>query len=173
MKDNKVALVTGPDTFRLLVNYDLKVRELIRKGKYEWVHNKITSRNFPTKKTGKQVIKLKLFRFNDSITTYKVVRSGYEIVRESHEVIREMNKQRYRPAELHELLAFGAHFPEEQIKRPIIALGSVWRYTSSLPLVPCLGSGTDIGEELARELSLCEYGMGWSEVCRFLAVRKY
>ena len=44
----------------------------------------------------------------------------------------------YRPAELHELLAFGEKYPKLELEFPIVALGSVWPGWNCVGFVPCL-----------------------------------
>ena len=139
--------------FRALVNYDLRVEAAVREGKYDWSNTDINDKNFKTSHTGQKEVEMKLFHFNRYV--------------ESEEAIREMKKEGYRPAELHELLAFGAKYPDEQRKYPIVALGSVWRYWDGYRHVPYLWRD---GSE--RNLNLNYFVLRWLGHYRFLAVRK-
>lgn len=83
------------------------------------------------------------------------------------EVLAEMDKRGLRPATYEEALAFAKKNPDEQRKFPIVALGSVWRHPSGSRLVAYLG-----GSGAGRYLNLDWTEFDWSELCRFLAVRK-
>ena len=141
------------NVFKVTVNYDLSVEFLVANGKYSWVNNDITSKNFPTTRKGEVTLSLELVHLNQVLT--------------SEEVLKELDKRGLRPAELHELLSFGAQYPEEQRKYPIVALGSVWQHWHDYRYVPYLrwlGGG--------RVLSLGWIGRRWGEGCRFVAVSK-
>jgi len=137
--------------FPTKVNYDLSVESLVANGKYDWKNNDITSKSFPTTRQGVVALNLELVHLNQVII--------------SEEVLKELGKRGLRPAELHELLSFGIQYPNEQGKYPIVALGSVWRGWGGLGFVSCLGGDGD-----GRFLGLDYFGLGWFEVCRFLAV---
>lgn len=139
--------------YSVSVDYGMSVEELIKLGLYDWANSDITSKHFPTQRTGKQEVVIELIHFNRSIG--------------SEEALRELDKMGYRPAELHELLAFGAKYPNIQREFPVIALGSVWQCPLGRRRVPFLywgGSG--------RELRLRWFGDDWHVRCRFAAVRK-
>ena len=139
--------------FSISVNYDLSVESLVAQGKYDWKSSYITSKNFSTTRKGEATLNLELVPLNQVLT--------------SEEVIAELKKQGLRPAELHELLAFGAKYPDEQRKYPIVALGSVWRYWDGYRHVPYLWRD---GSE--RNLNLNYFVLRWLGHYRFLAVRK-
>ena len=138
--------------FSISVNYDLSVESLVAQGKYDWKSSYITSKNFSTTRKGEATLNLELVPLNQVLT--------------SEEVIAELKKQGLRPAELHELLAFGAKYPDEQKKYLIVALGSVWRDWSGDRGVAYLYGGCD-----ERGLSLHFFVRRWSVYRRFLAVR--
>ena len=140
-------------TFPLKVNYDLSVESLVTHGKYDWKNDSITTKNFPTTRKGEADLVLELIHFNKVLT--------------SEEALRELDKTGYRPAELHELLAFGEKYPDIQRQFPVIALGSVWRDWGGARFVPFLGRYGDV-----RSLFLRYFGHEWGEFCRFAAVRK-
>ncbi len=81
------------------------------------------------------------------------------------EVLAEMKNRGLRPATLPELLAFGAQFPDEQRKYPIVALGSAWKYFEGCNFVPAL-----VGQDNERRLSLYfdDCFTKWNSAYRFL-----
>lgn len=141
------------NSYPLFVNYDFPVGDAVKLGNYNWVNSDITSKNFPTTRTGKAEVVVKLIHFNRYISTNKA--------------LRELDRMGYRPAELHELIAFGAKYPDVQREFPIVALGSVWRGRFGYRYVPSLfGSGSE------RDFDLDWVGCGWGGFYRFVAVRK-
>lgn len=139
--------------FPVAINYVTTIKEMIARGKYDWTNNDITSKNFPTQRTGEANITVELVHFNRSIGT--------------DEALRELDKMGYRPAELHELLALGEKYPDLQREFPIIALGSVWQRSLGYRGVAYLsGYGSE------RLLLLYWLDDGWRDVCRFAVVRK-
>jgi len=141
------------DTYLLSVDYRRSVEDGVKAGRYNWVSSDITSRNFPTKRKGTAEVAVELIHFNRYVST--------------NEALRELDGMGYRPAELHELLAFGEKYPEVQRQFPVIALGSVWQGRGGDRLVPCL-----IGHGSGRFLGLDWLEGGWSEVYRFAVVKK-
>ncbi len=135
----------------LQVNYDLSAEEAIKAGKYGWVKSDINNESFENGRSGTRRVELRLFYFSHGMT--------------SKEVVSEMGKEGYRPAEFHELLALGAGYPNEQRKKPILALGSVERDCSHR--VPCLGL-----YNYGRELGLVDVGCWAGGHWRFAAVKK-
>ncbi len=144
--------VRAENTFPLKVNYDLSVESLVAHGKYDWKNDNITSKNFPTTRKGTAELDIILVHLDRDVST--------------EEAIKELDKLGLRPAELQELLAFGAKYPDEQRKYPIVALGSVWR-SLDVRLVPYLWSGGD-----RRVLYLHWFVSDWHAFCRFAGVRK-
>ena len=139
--------------FRLTVNYDLSVEDMVKLGKYDWTNSDITSEHFPVTRQGKSEVEVELVHFDR--------------VMSSNDVLRELDKQGYRPADLRELLDFGAAYPEEQRKYPIAALGSVWQLPNGRRRVADL-----VGSAGYRGLGLDWLEDDWNEFWRFLAVRK-
>ena len=88
------------NAFHLTVNYDLNVEAAVKAGNYDWTNKDISSKNFPSKRKGTADVELILVHFNRYV--------------ESDEAIRELDKQGLRPAELPELLAFGAKYLDVQ-----------------------------------------------------------
>jgi hypothetical protein len=125
--------------------------DMIARGKYDWVNSGVTEGNFPVPEGFILGSEPKIFHFNCYLS--------------SEAVIAEMNKDGYRPAMIWDLLDYGAKNPKEQRKYPIVALGSV-AAVDDRRFVACLGRGVS-----SLELGLDDFGAGWDDGCRFLAVR--
>lgn len=97
---------------KLVVNYDVSIKELVERGHYGWVNKDINDRNFKTNRTGQAMMTAKLFRLSSQM--------------KAEDIIVVMKKEGFRSAELHELLFFGIQNPEEQKRYSIMGLGSVW-----------------------------------------------
>lgn len=141
------------NSYAVTVDYGMNVEDAVRLGRYDWVNENITSRNFPTKRRGTAEVVVELIHLERYVST--------------EGALRELDKMGYRPAELHELLAFGEKYPDVQREFPVVAPGSVWQYPGGARGVPCLfrhGSG--------RSLRLDWVGLDWGGLCRFAAVRK-
>ncbi len=140
-------------SYAVSVNYDLSVEDAVKAGKYDWMDDNITSKNFPSKRKGTAEAEIILVHFNRSM--------------DPDDVIRELDKQGLRPAELPEGLAFGAMYPDIQREFPVVILGSVWRssdghrYCASLSRSP-----------VQRVLYLYWFDYGWGSLYRFAALRK-
>ncbi len=138
--------------YAVLVDFGMSIEELVRLGKYDWSNSDITSAHFPTKRTGKVETKVELVHFDRNIS--------------SDDALKELDKMGYRPAEAHELLAFGAKYPDVQREFPIVALGSVWQGPDGGRSAVCLGRGG-----AGRGAYLGWLGLGWDDGWRFAAVR--
>jgi len=150
------ASAKASNTYSLSVDYGRSVEDAVKAGRYDWANSDITSRNFPTKRKGTAEIEVDLIHFNRYIST--------------DEALRELDRMDYRPAELHELLAFGEKYPEVQYMFPIVALGSVWhnwRGWNNDCFVPSL-SWSNSGRVLG--LDRIKHGWHWG-ASRFAAVR--
>lgn len=135
----------------VFVNRDLSLAEMISAGKYDCVNDGITTERFPIKGRGV------------ADTSFKLVPLDRNI--ESDEAVEELAKHGLRPADLAELLAFGAAFPEEQRKYPVAGLGSVAKVDGRRYVADLNGSGSK------RVLGLYRWDGGWGDVFRFLAAR--
>ena len=157
-------MITG--VFPVTVDYTQTLDQMIAAGKYDSVNSDITDKHFPSPSiptglppsTGsgqatKAEIKLELVPFNRTIG--------------SNEAIQKLEQQGLRPATIHELLVFGATYPEEQRKFPVVALGSVWQYWYDNRYVPYLCSN-----DSRRSMDLHWFGYGWNDNYRFAVVRK-
>lgn len=140
-------------TYTCTVDYGITIEEAVRRGHYNYADANITSQNFSTKQKGKVERVMELIHFDCYIST--------------NEILKEFDRMGYRPAELHELLAFGEQHPDVQRKFPVVALGPVWRRPDGYRLVPCLWGGTD-----NRGLGLHWFGGGWVSGFRFIVCRE-
>jgi len=138
--------------FVVTVNYDLSVEAAVKAGKYDWSDDDITSRNSRSNHKGTADVEITLVHFNRFT--------------KSDEVIRELDKQNLRPAELLELLAFGAKYPELQRDFPIVGLNSVWQDPDGGRRCAYLYGGGS-----GRNLCLDWFDVKWGIFCRFAAVR--
>jgi len=142
-----------PLTLEIVVDYSISLKKMISLGKYDWVNENITKKNFPLEGENTHVSVVELIHFNKVIS--------------SDEAERELKKMKLRPATIAELLAFGAKYPETQREFPIIALGSVASVDGARK-VACLGR-----DDSGRDLNLPWRDCGWDAQSRFLAVRNY
>lgn len=149
LNDGKV----GTNIFPITVNYDVRLERMIEDGKYDWKNSDINSKNFPVEGKGTSAVNIELVHLNRNVT--------------SDEAYAELDKQGLRPADLPELLAFGAKYPDKQREFPIVALGSVWRNSNGYRGVPCLHRGGS-----KRRLGLRWLENGWYAFYCFAAVRK-
>ncbi|MBI4991662.1 MAG: hypothetical protein HZB99_00390 [Candidatus Harrisonbacteria bacterium] len=148
------------ETFPISVNYDLSVESMVAMGKYDGQNYNFTTKNFPTIRKGEVDLVLGLVHFNGVLT--------------SEEALKELDKMGYRPAELRELLVFGAKYSDIWNQFPpvvsVVALGSVWldpnarRNHYKVPYL-LMGSG-------GRYMEFNCFDCRWHEGCRFLAVRE-
>ena len=135
------------------VNYDLSVEEAIGAGEYQAVNAHITARNFPWTRRGTADLEVVLFRFEHRMS--------------SEQVLRALEEEGLRAAELPELLAFGATYPNVQRKFSVVSLGSVWHDRKGSRNVPCLYSASE-----GRYLDLHWWDDGWYSYSRFAAIPK-
>jgi len=145
-------LITG--TFPVSLDYSVTLASLIQAGRYDRVNENINAQNFPATGVGRIETEIVLFHFNQNMS--------------SEAANCELDQRGYRPATAWELLAFGARYPEEQRKGPIVALGSLRRFPIEIRAVPYLYYGDADG----RGLTLASFDGGWGSACRFAAVRK-
>lgn len=107
--------------FELEVNYDLSLEDLIRNGNFDYVEGSIA--NHPLKRRPSGLIEFHLLNFRGQKTLSWV------------EIISKLQDRGLRPAELIELLTFGAKFPDVQKYFSIYAMGSTTLSTHGV-LVP-------------------------------------
>lgn len=140
-------------SYKLLVNYDQTLAEMILAGRYDWVNSDITAEHFPVTGEGEKSVEVTLFHFDRPII--------------SEDAIREMDQAGFRPARIEELLALGAAQPDLQREFPIVELGSVWVGRGG-----CRDAGYLDCRGSKRELVLHWFDSGWDGHCRFAAIRK-
>lgn len=138
---------------RFEINYWKSRWRMITAGRYHDVDKDcMAMRCFPVSGVGRVRVEGKLFHFNRNL--------------KSDEVEREFDKAGYRSANIAELLAFGATFPNVQRDFPVIGLGST-SWISGDDVVPCLD--VDRGRRTFGERW---WSHNWNARVRFLAVRK-
>jgi hypothetical protein len=139
--------------YAVTVDFGMSIEDLLTFGKYDWVSSDITSGHLPTKRVGKMETTIEFIHFGRNIS--------------SDDALKELDQMGYRPAEAHELLAFGAKYPGVQREFPIVALGSFWRESNSIRRVVCL-----YRRAMERRAGLCWFEGGWDGSWRFAAVKK-
>ena len=147
-------MVEAPAKYKIVVDYDRLLAQMIQDGNYDSVHDSIIAEHFPVSGEGRHTISVVLLHFSRAMTFDKV--------------LVEMNKQGYRPATIEKLLALGAAHPDIQRDHPIAALGSFWRDPYGRLRVPQLLScehGWDVRLHSSERIA-------WRADCRFLAEQK-
>lgn len=140
--------------YPIIVDYGQTLSQMIKAGNYVWTNSDIKSENFPIVETSKAEVETVLVHLNKKVST--------------EHVLKHLDSLGLRPATIAELLAFGAKYPDVQRQFSVVALGSVWVLPNGNRHVPYLCEG---GHE--RGLGLGWYDcIGWSGLCRFLAVSK-
>lgn len=138
--------------FRVRVDYNLSLKQMIGACDCDWNNPNITEENFSLCGEGARKYVVELINFNRVLF--------------SNEVEKELKTRGLRPAKIEELLAFGVTYPEEQRKFPIVALGSVASVRGGDRVAALAGPGAS-----SRYLSLYWYAYDWHGDFRFLAVR--
>ncbi len=141
-----------PDRIILSIDYTKSFEQMIAAGRYDWRNDDLNAKRFPIKGEGVEEVEAKLFHFDRNIS--------------SEEAIRLMEAEGWEIAKMEHLLAFGAAFPDEQRKFPIIGLGSVGEVDGNR-YVPCL-----LRNASKPYLHLHWLVSDWNSSYRFLAVRK-
>ncbi|MES2203203.1 MAG: hypothetical protein V4474_02720 [Patescibacteria group bacterium] len=148
--------VALPENIPLSVDYGQSLEQMIAAGNYDWKNDDITAKKFPVVGEGIEQFETRVVHFNRTISSEEAV-----------EAIKNINAENpLEPAKIEHLLAFGAKYPEEQRKYPIIALGSVAEVLGDRG-VPYLGR-----DDARRILGLHWWDFDWDDYYRFLAVRK-
>ncbi len=142
--------------FELTIDYSQSLEQMITAGKYDWVKDKITEKNFPlpSKLFGQKItVSGKLFYFNRLISV--------------DDIISEMDRDGYRPAILPEFLALGETQPASHYQFPITIFGSTCVDAFGRYLVPCFHF--DGGK---KRLGLILFANQWIPPFQFFGVRK-
>lgn len=145
------------DTVIIEVNYDLSLEEMIVAGHYDWKNGNINGEHFPIK-GGKGIVRFeaRYFHFDRDISSEAADKA----------IIEEDSANPWESSKIEHTLSYGAKYPEEQRKFPIVGLGSsaeVYGHRR-VPSLDGRGSG--------RGLRLGWWVGDWGRDCRFLAVRK-
>lgn len=150
--------------YTVAVDYAKPISHILDEGNYNWAHVYITDDNFPA-----------LFKYHNDRwcqashvedVEMHLVHPGHARTRE--EAWKEVEARGLRSANIEELLAFGANYPNLQKQFPIVAIGALWQRSDSRdPLVPALGC---IGNN--RQVYLMPTSYAWDPSYRVLAVRK-
>ena len=141
--------------FRFTVDYDRLIEVMIAAGHYGWVNDNI-AKCFQIRGSGIVHFEGRYFHPNRGISSEDAVTGIGELDTENP----------WMPAETEHMLAFGAKYPDEQRKHPIIGLGSVAVVVNNRRVLYLDGGASE------RFLSLVWWGRKWNAVYRFLAVRK-
>ena len=135
----------------ITVDYGMSLADKITAGRYDWANDRIVSTYFPILGSGKVELSVELAHFDRNIST--------------DDAAKELHRRGLRPATLAELLAYGALFPEDQRKFPIVALGTEALFGGDRRVACLYGDGSE------RCLDLRWVGDAWDGHFRFLAVR--
>jgi len=144
-----------PSSYPVTVPYkgSTTIKELVVAGRYSYANTNITDANFPQEQEGAEKVSVELVHFNRAVST--------------HDVLTELDARGRRAANVAELLAFAAKYPEIQHKFLIAALGQEWQYHTSNPFwvyLDSLNGGRKVSIGLVKDY--------WPRHSRFAAVRK-
>ena len=116
--------------FPVVVDCSQTLEQMVKAGKYDWMELDIHSSDLQVNCRGISKVDVVL-----------VPMHGPHM--EPEDLLRELDSRGFRPAELPELLAFGATYPEKQREfPPIVGLGSGWQHWDTLRGAAFLGAGT-------------------------------
>ncbi len=149
------ALGLGPlpsEPIVLIVDYGQALEQMIAAGRYDWKNDDITAKRFPIEGKGTVEFEAVLFHFDKDIS--------------SEDAKKQIEEAGYEVGKIEHILSFGANYPEEQGKFPIVGLGSVGEVRGSRRVPYLRGSVSE------RYLDLNWWGSDWLARCRFLGVRK-
>lgn len=140
--------------FILTVNYDHSLKQMIEAGEYDWTDMDFVSSRFPIVGTGVRKFEANVFHFGCSVSSEMAVKA--------------INILGWKPGKIEHLLAYGGKHPVDQLKFPIVAIGSVAEVFLGYA-APCLRSS---GPAM-RSLTLPRVtNSNWANWYRFLAVRE-
>jgi len=144
-------------TFTVPVGYagSKTIAKLVKAGKYDWVNEQITDRNFPAgDRADTENVELCLVHFN-------------RLIDNGDEVVHALDEMGLKPATPAHLLALGAAHKNLQRQFPIAALGQSWGDPGGSHGVVVLGEYVG-----GRDVHLYWIEYRWYEYWRFLAIRK-
>ena len=136
----------------IAVDYGTGLRDIITAGKYDWMDDAITSKNFPVQGDGVKKFRTRIFHFGRYIS--------------SEDTVVAIRKELFLPATHVQGLVYDTMFPDDQRRHPIVCLGSSAQVHGNRRVV-CLDRN---GAE--RYLDLGFWGAGWCGISRFLGVQE-
>ena len=144
------------EAYTVTVSYTGKktIKNLLKEGRYMWVNENITDRNFPAHETGTEEKEICLVHFDRWFDN-------------GDQVIEELDRLGYRLADPAQLLALGAQYPDLQRQFPIAALGQHWVDFDGLCSFVCL-----FGISSMRPVDLGLLEKKWRNYWRFAVLRK-
>lgn len=143
---------------QIVVDYSMTWEAILAAADFGWKSAKITAEAFPITGTGKTKLETEEFWFNWGISSEKA----------KQEIRNADPDNPWEPAKTEHTLAYGAQHPAQQLKYPIIGLGSVAQLGSRRFVLRLYRGGAD----RFLFLYLNDWDAGWGPFCRFLAVRK-
>jgi len=149
------------ETLSITVDYDRNIYSAIGDGNYDLVLYFEDFLAYKPKKSGKANIEVGLICFESDLTT--------------KEILDKIDKMGYQPAELFELLAVGAQYPELQKQFWIVALGTS---AYSQEKIPIIGDSCSAHTRRGLETTWPGSGETWSSIKweakrhRFLVIKK-
>lgn len=99
--------------YDLMVNYDLGADRLVATNRFNWKNDDVSSAHFPVERKGVREATVELYEFDRTVT--------------GEEAMAQIEADGYINEDLPTLLTFGKEYPIEQLRRPIVALGSRWQ----------------------------------------------
>lgn len=150
--------------YELTVNYGKSVEQAVMDGKYDKSDDYINSQHFTEEHPGKsRVEKLEM----------ELVHFGYKI--DTPQARSELDNRGLMPANLHEILAFGAKYPGVQREVEIAALNAECKHDARGDTgCICLSGGDDnrIVWLVRSDDEVLHHATTWAEHFHFAAVRK-
>lgn len=135
----------------ITADYSKPLAHMIADGRYDWKNDDITAERFLITGQGTVQLEWKLDHFDRKISSERAVKA--------------IERDGWQPAKIEHLLAFGAKYPDEQCRYPIIGLGA------PAQVFGCRGVPSLCGRVLLRHLRLRWWDLDWFCFYRFLSVR--
>lgn len=149
--------------FRLKVDCRKSFERMIASAHFDKYRDEVTAEHFPITSTSKGIVEFEAcyFHFNRSTTSEDAV----------EEIEQDDKNNPWLPAKIEHMLSHGATFRDEQLKFPIVGLGSVANIDGKC-LVPCLDNFSNRTNDLLRCLRPLRWDCVWFLPVRLLAVRR-
>lgn len=139
-----------------VVDYGLTLEQMIVAGRYDWTNSDITSERFPVKGAGKMEYENKIFHFGRNISSEEATRL----------IIADDTSNPWKPWKTEQSLAYGTKYPDDQMKGPLVGLGSSAELDGNRNVLILFKVGS------RRYLRLHGWRGDWSGHYRFGASRK-